>query len=65
MYTPLPHARGLRGATPCGILVSKAMGHWGFVLAAYVLTAGVLVLYWRWVERRLREVEPRRPRSAG
>jgi HAMP domain-containing protein len=30
------------------------MNHWGFVAAAYLLAAVVLVGYWRWVERELR-----------
>jgi hypothetical protein len=42
------------------------MNHWRFVLAAYGLTAAVLLGYWWRVERRLRRLdegpdEPGRP----
>jgi hypothetical protein len=33
--------------------------NWGFVLAAYVLTAGVLLGYWWRVERSIRALETR------
>jgi hypothetical protein len=33
------------------------MRHWGFVLAAYGVTAVVLLGYWIRVERRLRALE--------
>ena len=35
------------------------MNHWPFVLAAYTLTAVVLLGYWWRVERRLRELDGR------
>jgi len=38
-----------------GIL--REMGHWVFVLAAYALVFGVLLLYWRRVERGIRALE--------
>jgi len=34
--------------------------NWTFVTAAYVLTAVVLALYWRSLDRREREAAPRR-----
>jgi len=36
------------------------MDHWTFVAAAYVLVFGVLLLYWRRVERRI-QAERRSP----
>jgi hypothetical protein len=33
------------------------MNHWGFVLAAYAVTALVLLGYWWRVERRIRALE--------
>jgi hypothetical protein len=36
--------------------------HWGFVLAAYGLTAVVLAAYWRHLVRRERELAALRPR---
>jgi hypothetical protein len=33
------------------------MGHWGFVLAAYALVFGVLVVYWWRVESAIRTIE--------
>jgi HAMP domain-containing protein len=40
------------------------MSPWAYVLAAYGLVAAVLLVYWRRVERRIRELErePDRPR---
>lgn len=38
-----------------GIL--RAMGHWGFVLAAYSLVFGVLLAYWWRVESGIRALE--------
>jgi hypothetical protein len=37
------------------------MGHWRFVLAAYGLVFGVLLVYWRRVERGIKALE--RPTS--
>jgi hypothetical protein len=42
-----------RGAA--GILA--AMDHWTFVLAAYALVFGVLLIYWRRVESGIRTLE--------
>jgi HAMP domain-containing protein len=44
------------------------MRHWAYVLAAYGITAAVLLGYWRRVERRLAELgaaarEPAGPRG--
>jgi HAMP domain-containing protein len=42
------------------------MRHWAFVLAAYGITAAVLLGYWRHVERRLRELgAAREPAGPG
>jgi hypothetical protein len=38
--------------------------HWGFVAAAYGLTAVVLLLYWRRLQKQEREVDALR-RSTG
>ena len=37
--------------------------NWGFVAAAYGLTAAVLLLYWRRLARKEREVDALRRRS--
>jgi hypothetical protein len=42
--------------------------NWSFVIAAYVVTAVVLALYWRSLNRRERDAVPRlasRPRRPG
>jgi hypothetical protein len=33
------------------------MGHWGFVVAAYALVFGVLLVYWWRVESAIRTLE--------
>jgi hypothetical protein len=33
------------------------MGHWGYVLAAYTLVFGVLLVYWWRVESAIRTLE--------
>ncbi len=38
--------------------------NWGFVAAAYGLTAAVIVMYWRRLRRREREVDALRRSSA-
>jgi len=37
----------------------QVVNHWAFVLAAYALTAAVLLGYWWRVERRIRVLEER------
>jgi HAMP domain-containing protein len=40
------------------------MGHWGFVLAGYVVAAALLFGYWWRVERRIQALEsPARDRT--
>jgi hypothetical protein len=41
------------------------MGHWSFVLAAYLLVFGVLLAYWQRVERGIRAVEREPDPRAG
>lgn len=39
--------------------------NWGFVLAAYVLAAAVLLAYWRRLVRKERELAAHRPPPAS
>jgi HAMP domain-containing protein len=41
------------------------VSHWTFVLAAYVLVFGVLLVYWRHVERGIKALEQAAVPSAG
>jgi len=50
-----PHHRG------AGIL--RQMDHWSFVAAAYALVFGVLLVYWRRVERGIQTLT--RPADPG